>query len=70
MLVLDSSSTLNVLSNAECVPKKTEDLNLRFNMITGTNKSKTLTKHISWECKCKFDVRKCNLNQKWNNDKC
>ena len=39
-------------------------------MITGTNKSKTLTKHISWECKCKFDVRKCNLNRKWNNDKC
>ena len=24
-------------------------------MITGINKSKTLTKHISWECKCRFD---------------
>ena len=39
-------------------------------MITGTNKSKTLTKHISGECKCEIDGRKCNLNQKWNNDKC
>ena len=39
-------------------------------MITGINESKTLTKHISCECKCKFDGRKCNSNQKWNNDKC
>ena len=31
---------------------------------------KTLTKHISCECNCKFDGRKFNLNQKWNNDKC
>ena len=27
-------------------------------------------KHISCECKCKFNGRKCNSNQKWNNDKC
>ena len=26
--------------------------------------SKTLTKHISCESKCKFDDRKCNSNQK------
>ena len=25
-------------------------------MITGINKLETLTKHISCECKCKFDV--------------
>ena len=31
---------------------------------------KTLTKHISCECKCKFDSRKCNSDQWWNNDKC
>ena len=34
------------------------------------NVAKTLAKHISCECKCKFDGRKCNSNQKWNNDKC
>ena len=39
-------------------------------MIRGTNESKTLTKHMSCECKCKFDDRKFNSNQKWNNDKC
>ena len=27
-------------------------------------------KHISCECKCKFDGRKYNSNQKSNNDKC
>ena len=29
----------------------------------------TLTKHISCKCKCKFDGRKCNSNQKRSNDK-
>ena len=39
-------------------------------MIAGVNESKTLTKHISCECKCKFDGRKCNSDQWWNHDKC
>ena len=30
--------------------------------------NKGLTKYVSWECKCKFDGRKCNSNQWWNND--
>ena len=56
-----SCNTLNDLSNKVCVPNKTEDLNLRvFNIITEINESKTLTKHISCECKCQFDGRKCN----------
>ena len=29
-----------------------------------------MIKHISWDCKCKFDSATCNLNQKLNNDKC
>ena len=33
-------------------------------MITELHESKTLTKHISCESKCKFDDRKCNSNQK------
>ena len=54
-----SCNTLNNLSNKVCAHNKTEDLNLRmFNIITGINKSKTLTKHISCECKCKFDEGK------------
>ena len=66
-----SCNTLNDLSNKVCVPRKTEDLNLSmFNMITGINESKTLTKDISCECKCKFYRRKCNSDQWWNSDKC
>ena len=58
-----SCNTLNDLSNKVCVPNKTEDLNLSvFNMITRINESKTLTKHISCECKYKFDGRKCDSN--------
>ena len=54
-----------------CVPNKTEDLNLSvFNMTAGRNKSKTLTKHISYNCKYNFDGRKYNPNQWWNNNKC
>ena len=66
-----SFNTVNDFSIKVCVPNKVEDLNLSaFNMIARINKSKTLTKHTSCECKYKFDGRKCNSNQKWNNDKC
>ena len=41
-----------------------------FNMITGINKSKTLTKHISYECKCNFYKTKWKSNQLPNNDEC
>ena len=66
-----SCNNLNGLSNKVCVPNKTEDLNLSlFNMITGINESKTLTKYISCKCKCSFDGRKCNSDQWWNKGKC
>ena len=62
---------LDDLSNKICVPNKTEDLNLSvFNMITGKDESKTLTKYISCKWKCKFDGRKCNSDQKCNNGEC
>ena len=38
-------------------------------MSTGINELKTLTKHILCECKCRFDGRKCNPDQRWNNNK-
>ena len=41
-----------------------------FNKITGINESKTLTKHISCECKCRLDGIKCNSDQWWNNHEC
>ena len=55
---VERCNTQNDLSNKARVPNKTEKLNLSvLNMIAGKNESKTLTKHISRECKCKFDGR-------------
>ena len=39
-------------------------------MITEIIDSKTLTKHISCKCRCKFDGTKCKSNQRRNNTKC
>ena len=70
-ICMKSCNTLNDLSNRICVTNKTEDLYLSvFNVITGINQSKILTKHISCNCKCKFDGGKCNSNQNWNKDEC
>ena len=64
-------NTLDDLSSRIWTPNKTEDVNLNvFNMITRINESKAIPKHISCDCRCKFDGGKCNSNQKWNNDKC
>ena len=41
-----------------------------FNLITRINGSKVLAKHVSRECKCKYDGGIYDLNQNWNNDKC
>ena len=66
-----SCNTLSDLPNKVCVPNKAEDLNLSvFNMIARINELKTLTKDISCKCKYKFDGRKCNSDQWWNNNTC
>ena len=75
MVILDrcngSFNILDDLSIRICAPNKTEDLNLNlFNVKTIIYELKTLTKHISCNCKCKFDVRKCNSYRKWNKDLC
>ena len=54
-----SCNTLNDLSSKICVPGNTEDVNLNvFNIVTRINESKSLIKHISCGCKCKFDGKK------------
>ena len=66
----ESCNTLNDLSKKVCAPNSTEDSNLRvFNIITGIYVPKTSTKHISGECKCRFDESKCNADQWWNSSK-
>ena len=49
------------------------DLNpieLNYYQLTRRNEVKMLVKHISYDCKCKFNSSTCNSNQKWNNGKC
>ena len=68
--MLEVVNTLNDLSNKVCASNGTEDLVLSVSNITKINESETLAKHISCECKCKFDDRKCYSNQNCNNDTC
>ena len=45
-----------VLSPKIYVPKETKDINVKaFNMITNKAETKTVTEHISCDCKCKFN---------------
>ena len=60
-----SCNSLNSLPDKVCVPNKAVDLNLIiFNMITGINERETLTTHILWECKYRFDETKCQCEWK------
>ena len=64
MTSLDKSSgSCNVLSWKICVLNKTEDINVKvFNTITNKNEAKTRTKHISYDCKWKFNSTTCISN--------
>ena len=39
-------------------------------MIIRLHESRPLPKYISCKCKCKFDSKKCNSDQKLKNSKC
>ena len=65
------SGSCNVLSPEICVPKETKDKSIKvFNMITNKNEAKTMAKHISCDCKWKFNSATCNSNEEWNNKTC
>ena len=66
-----SCNSVDDLSAKICVPNKAKSVNVKvFNMATKINETKILTKHISCDCKRKFDSATCNSNQKWNNETC
>ena len=66
-----SSNTLNNLFDKIYIPKKVEGLNLNvFSTIARMNELKTLIKHISCHCKCKFKGEKFNSKLKRNSGKC
>ena len=61
----------NVLSPKIFVIKETKDMYVQeFNMKANKNEAKPMKKHISCDCKCKFNSTKHNSNQKWNNKTC
>ena len=61
MISLDKcNGSCNVLSPKICVPEET---NVKaFNIIANKNEAKTMAKHISYDCKCKFNSATCNSN--------
>lgn len=66
----ESCSTQNHLSDKICTPNKTEDVNVKiFHTIARKIESKSLTERISCDCKCRFNSKKCHLNQIWNKNK-
>ena len=68
-IYVESCNTINELYNKLSFPKKTKDVNLSV-YDHGNKWVKNFIKHTSCEWICKFDSRKGNSNQKWNNDKC
>ena len=60
-----SCNTLEDPFGRICIPNKIKNLNLEvLNIIKGINESRTLAKHISCECRCEFDGRKCKTPDK------
>ena len=56
-----SCNAIDDLSTKICVPSETKDVNVKvFGMITRINEVKSLVKHFSCDCKCKFDSTTCN----------
>ena len=48
-----------------------KDMNVKaFNTIAGINESKSAVKHVSCNCKCRFNGIKYNSEQKWNYEQC
>ena len=64
------SPSCNLISKYMCF-EKTKDISVEvFNMLKNKNEAKTMTKHISCDCKCKFNSTTFNSNQKWNKKTC
>ena len=41
-----------------------------LNVTARIGESESLTKHISCDCKCRFDSKKCYSGQEWNKELC
>ena len=67
----ESCNIVDDISTKICIPSKANYVNVKaFNVRANKNEAKTLVKHTSCDCKCKFNSTACNSNEKWNNNKC
>ena len=58
-----SCNSADDLSTKICILSKTKDINVKlFSVITNKNEAKAMVKHISYDCKCKFNSTTCNSN--------
>ena len=67
MISIDKcTGSCHIFSQKICVSKETKDIYVKgFNMATNKSEAKPMKKHISFDCKCKFNSTPCNPNQKW-----
>ena len=65
------NGSCNIWSPKICVTRKIKDINVEvFNLITNKPEAKTMPKHISRNCKFKFNSTSFNSNQEWDNKIC
>ena len=65
----ESWNSVDDLSGKICVPNKTNDVNVKAcDMVTNKNETTTMLKHISCDCKWKYNSTACSSNRKLNND--
>ena len=51
------NGSCNVLTPKIYIPKETKEISFKaFNMIAKKNEAKTMTKYISCDCKCKYNM--------------
>ena len=56
------NGSCNVLPPKICVWKK-KDMDFKvFNMIANQNEAQAMTKNVSCDCNCKFNITTCNSN--------
>ena len=62
---IGSCHSVDDLPTKICILSKTKDINFNvFSVIANINEAKTIVKHVSCDCKCKFSSATCNSNQK------
>ena len=60
----ESCNSVDDLSGKICVPNKTNDVNVKAcDMVTNKNETTTMLKHISCDCKWKYNSTACSSNR-------